>query len=128
MKVYGMSIVTNWDCGTAFDITVASLLNMLEAGMYHGVSAKAAEHRKHTENDPKCVELGWQCIPLTVESSGAWGPEELSSFSQAATWLAIHGNTTKSKAVAELYGCLSLLLVRSINPGPLLFPYTTTRK
>ena len=115
MKVYGMSIVTNWDCGTAFDITVASRLNMLESGMYHGVSAKAAEHRKHTENDPKCVELGWQCIPLTVESSGAWGPEELSSFSQAATWLAIHGNTTKSKAVAELYGCLSLLLVRSIS-------------
>ena len=44
----------------AFDITVASPLksiNMFEAGMYQGVSAKAAEHRKHTENDLKCVEL-----------------------------------------------------------------------
>ena len=70
------------DCGTsaAFDITVASLLNsinMLEAGMYQGVSAKAAEHRKHTENDPKCVELGWRCIPLAVESYEAWGAEAL---------------------------------------------------
>ena len=47
-------------CGTsaAFDITVASplnSLNMLEAGMYQGVSAKAAEQRKHSENDPKPV-------------------------------------------------------------------------
>ena len=42
-------------------IPVASPLNsinMLEAGMYQGVSAKAPEHRKHAENVPKCVELG----------------------------------------------------------------------
>ncbi|KAL5457740.1 hypothetical protein EMCRGX_G035030 [Ephydatia muelleri] len=83
-------LVTNWDCGTsaAFDITVTSPLNspnMLEAGMYQGVSAKSAEHRKHTENDPKCVELGWRCIPLAVESYGAWGPEALKAFSQVAT-------------------------------------------
>ena len=35
--------------------------SMLEAGMYQGVSAK-------TENDPKCVVLGWRCIP----SSHRW--------------------------------------------------------
>ncbi|KAL5481549.1 hypothetical protein EMCRGX_G021737 [Ephydatia muelleri] len=58
-------LVTNW------------VNNMLEAGMYQGVSAKAAEHRKHTENDPKCVELGWQCMLLAVECYGAWGPEAL---------------------------------------------------
>ena len=82
-------LVTNWHCGTsaAFDITstVASPLNsinMLEAGMYQGASAKAAEHRKHTENDPKCVELGWRCIPLAMESYGAWGPKALRAFSQ----------------------------------------------
>ena len=50
-------LFTNWDCGTsaAFDITVASPLisiNMFEAGMYRVDSAKAAEYRKHTENDP----------------------------------------------------------------------------
>ena len=111
-------LVTNWDCGTsaAFDITVTSPLNspnMLEAGMYQGVSAKSAEHRKHTENDPKCVELGWRCIPLAVESYGAWGPEASKAFSQVATRLAIRGNTPKAKIVAELYGRLSLLLVRA---------------
>ena len=104
-------LVTNWDCGTsaAFDITVASPLNshnMLEAGMYQGVSAKAAEH-----NDPKCAELGWRCAPLAVENYGAWGPEALKAFSQVASRLAIRGNTAKSKVVAELYGHLSLLLI-----------------
>ena len=100
-------LVTNWDCGTsaAFNITVASplnSLNMLEAGMYQGVPAKAAEHRKHTENDPKCAELGWQCAPLVVENYGAWEPGVLRAFSQVASRLAICGNTPKSKVVAEL--------------------------
>ena len=88
-------LVTNWDCGTsaAFDITVTSPLNMLEVGMYQGVSAKSVEHRKHTENDPKCVELAWRCIPSAVESYGAWGPEASKAFSQVATRLAIRGVT-----------------------------------
>ena len=81
--------------------------------MYQGVSAKSAEHRKHTENDPKCVELGWRCIPLAVENYGAWGPEASKAFSRVATRLAIRGNTPKAKIVAELYGHLSLLLVRA---------------
>ena len=91
-------LVTNWDCGTsaAFDITVTSPLNshtILEADMYQGVSAKAAEHKKHNENDPKCAELGWRCVPLAVENYGAWGPEALMAFSQVASRLAIRGNT-----------------------------------
>ena len=81
---------------------------MLEAGMYQGVSGKAAEHRKHNENDPKCAELGWRCVPLTVENYGAWGPAALKAFSQVASRLAIHDNIPKSKVVAELYGRLSL--------------------
>ena len=61
-----------------------------------------------------CVELiGWRCIPLAVESYGAWGPEALRAFSQVAKGLAILGNTPTSKVVAELYGRLSLLLVRA---------------
>eukprot|EP00731_Ephydatia_muelleri_P029957 Em0021g480a len=70
---------------------------------------KAAEHRKHTENDPKCVELGKRCILLAVESYGP-GDQRQRAFSQVATRLAIRGNTLKSKVVAKLYGRLSLLL------------------
>ena len=93
--------------------------------MYQGVSAKSAEHRKHTENDPKCVELGWRCIPLAVESYGAWDPDA-SKASQVATCLAIRGNTPKAKIVAGLYGRLSLLLVRANARSILCHSYPQT--
>ena len=46
---------------------------VMEAGMYSGAVARAAELRKHTQNDSKCAELSWKCIPLAVECYGAWG-------------------------------------------------------
>ena len=90
----------------AFDITVTSPLNssaIMEVGMYSGVAARAAEFRKHSENDTKCAQLSY----------GAWGPEALMAFSQVATHLAICGNTYKSKVLADLYGCLSHTLIRA---------------
>ena len=51
VKCYGIS--------AAFDVTVASTLNsstITEAGMYSGAAARAAELRKHTQNDSKCAE------------------------------------------------------------------------
>ena len=81
--------------------------------MYSGVAARAAEFRKHTQNDTKCAELSWKCIPLAVESYGAWGPEALMAFSQVATRLAIRGNTSKSMPLTDLFGRLSHSLIRS---------------
>ena len=61
-----------------------------------------------------------------VENYGVWGPKALKAFSQVASRLAIRGNTPMPKVVAELYGRLSLLLIRanarSILHGPLLPP------
>ena len=47
--------------------------------MDQGDSAKADEHRNN-ENDPKCAELGWRCVPLAVENFGAWEPEALKTL------------------------------------------------
>ena len=71
-------LVTTWGIkGSAtFDVTVIFLLYSSiasEAGVTAGVAARAAEMRKHEENDAKCSELGWMCVPLAVESYGAWG-------------------------------------------------------
>ena len=55
----------------AFDITVTSPLPpkiVSETGVSAGVAAKAAGSRKHQQNDTKCSELGWRCIPLAVET------------------------------------------------------------
>ena len=78
--------MTSWGVKdtAAFDITVTSPLSpkiVSEAGVSAGVAAKAAESRKHEQNDTKCSELGWQCIPLAVETYGAWGEEACNAFS-----------------------------------------------
>ena len=60
-----------------------------EAGVSAGVVAKAAESGKHEQNDTKCSELGWQCIPLAVETYRAWGEEACNAFSCIAMCEAI---------------------------------------
>ena len=117
-------LVSNWDgsASAAFDISVTSPLNsslVVEAGMSSGVAAKAAEKRKHLQNDAKCKQLGWRCIPLVVETYGAWGAEAIEVFSTVASRLAIWTNSTKSRALATLYGRLSMILVRA-NAGAIL--------
>ena len=62
----------------------------------------------------KCSELGWLCIPLVVESYGAWGKEAMESFSSLASRLAITSSRPKSAVLSELYGRLNLNLVRAI--------------
>ena len=70
--------------------------------------------RKHEANDVKCSELGWLCIPLVVESYGAWGKEAIESFSSLASRLAITSSRPKSAVLSELYGRLNLNLVRGL--------------
>ena len=111
-------LVTSWGVKdtAAFDITVTSPLSpkiVSEAGVSAGVAAKAAESRKHEQNDTKCSELGWQCIPLAVETYGAWSEEACNAFSCIAMHKAILTNCSKSQVLGDLYGRLSIVLVRA---------------
>ena len=86
-------LVPNWVLGkpAAFDLSVTSPLNpttLLEASVTTGVAALTTELKKHLSNDTKCKELDWVCVPLVVESYGAWGKEALESISQLASRLA----------------------------------------
>ena len=54
-----------------------------------------------------------KCIPLVVESYGAWGKEAMESFSSLASRLAITSSRPKSAVLSELYGRLNLNLVRA---------------
>ena len=65
--------------------------------MTAGAAAQAAEVRKHTANGQRCTNLGWSCIPLAVESYGAWGREAQMCFTLLATRLAVHNSSSKSK-------------------------------
>ena len=86
---------------------------ILEAGVSAGSAAKAAELRKHSKYDVKCSELGWRCTPLAVETYGAWGAEACNTFSFIASRVAIMTNKSKSIILSNLYGKLSIILVRS---------------
>ena len=101
----------------ALDITVTSPLTpaiLVESCSTAGVAAANAESRKHNANDPKCVELGWICIPLAVEAYRKWGKEAQDTFSQLASLFAAHHSAPKSKAAAVIYGRLNLTLTRSV--------------
>ena len=95
-----------------------------EAGLTAGSAAVAAELiiRKHLANDAKCYELGWTCIPLVVESYGAWGRE---AISRLASLLATRTNTPKSKVVSNFYGRLNLTFN---NARSLLLKYISSRR
>ena len=67
----------------------------------------AAEMRKHEENDAKCTELGWMCVPLAVECYSAWGVEACNAFSVLARCEAIITNSPKSEVLCDLFGRLS---------------------
>ena len=72
-------LIPNWSNGdkpAAIDVSITSPLksNILsEAGVVAGAAARQTEERKHTCNDTICSELGWKCVPLVVETFGAWG-------------------------------------------------------
>ncbi|KAL5471131.1 hypothetical protein EMCRGX_G029214 [Ephydatia muelleri] len=83
----------------AFDLSVTSPLNpttLLETSVTVGVAALTTELRKHSSNDTKCKELDWVCVPLVVESYGAWGKEALESISQLASRLANKAKSVNS--------------------------------
>ena len=111
-------LVPNWVLGkpAAFDLSVTSTLNpttLLEASVTTGVAAQTTELRKHSSNDTKCKELDWVCVPLMVESYGAWEKKALESISQLASRLATCSSKAKSVVLPELYGRLNLQLVRA---------------
>ena len=60
--------------------------------------------------DTKCKKLDWVCVPLVVESFGAWGKEALESISQLASRLATCSSKAKS---VVLYRTL-----RAAEPSP----------
>ena len=76
--------------------------------MIAGEAAQAAEARKHTANDQKCTELGWTCVPLAMESYGAWVKEALEPF-------ALLASSSKSKTTFDVYSQLNLALTKSIS-------------
>ena len=96
-------------------MTVTSPLSVSilpEASVSVGAAALEAGVRKHRANDPKCSELGWVCVPLTVETYGNWGKEAQATFSRLASCIA---TTSSCQVLGEMYGRLNFTLVQAIS-------------
>ena len=112
-------LVDGWDRAepAAFDVTVTSPLTPVTlngASIHERAAALAAETRKHAANDARCQALGWSCIPFAVETFGSWAREAQCVFSHLATLLALRQGRPKSTVVRDIYGHLSISLVRSV--------------
>ena len=113
-------LIAGWDRGkhAALDITVASPLCpaiLPEASHHSGAAANGAELRKLNANSTKCTELGWTCIPMAVETFGHWGREAQSVLSRLASHLSISLSRPRAAVVADIYGRLNIILVRSVS-------------
>ena len=111
-------LIPHWCMGkpVALDLSVTSPLNpltLLEAGVTAGAAAKATEERKLKANTGKCAVLGWVCVPVVAESYGAWGLMAMDFFSTLGSRLATSLGKSKSVVIHELYGRLSMNLVRA---------------
>ncbi|KAL5477821.1 hypothetical protein EMCRGX_G024669 [Ephydatia muelleri] len=104
------------DKPAAIDVSIASPLksNILsEAGVVAGAAARQTEERKHISNDTICSELGWKCVPLVVETFGAWGRTAGQFFGELTSRLAAQSHSSKTIMLNNIYGRLSLTLVRA---------------
>ena len=97
----------------ALDVTVVSPLiieNLHVAGELDVVSR--AEDEKHVLYDPKCKALGWEFIPLAVDSYGHVGREAHKCFAKIATRIAVRTKVSTSVALSSLYNTLGVVLAR----------------
>ena len=105
-------LIPNWVMGrtAALDVSVTSPLHpqtLLEAGVTATAAALTTEARKHEENNPKCAELGWVCIPVVAESYGAWGKEAMQLFSTIASRIETLSSKPKSVTLMTFMATLT---------------------
>ena len=122
-------LIPNWELGkpAAIDLCVTSPLNsntLQVACVTPNSAAMQAEQRKHRNNDAKCEELGWVCIPLVVESYGSWEPEAQRCLSRLAGRLATQLGQPKSLTTNLIYGRLNLTLIRANSNYYYYYYYT----
>lgn len=108
-------LVPAWKLGksAAFDLTVVSpLTKQLLKGAGDDNCVTAAAMKKHAENDAKCADLHWLCIPLAVDSYGQWCDEAHTAFVEIASHLSTRTKVSLSVALASIFNTLGLILTR----------------
>jgi hypothetical protein len=107
-------LIPVWSLGRsgAIDVTVAYPLNhnIIGASAPSVDCLEDAELRKHSENDSKCADLGWECLPVAATPDGAWGSESDRTLRKIACRLAVQLKLKPAQARKDLYTWLWCLL------------------
>lgn len=112
-------LVPGWtaDRDGALDVTVISphcIGDIVRsAGETAGFAAEHAATKKHQKQDADCATKGWVCVPLAVETFGAWGVEGEEAVVKLAQHVAARTGVAKSVAVGALFAHLSITLQRA---------------
>ena len=78
-----------------------------------GFAATLKEDLKLLKNGLKCKELRWECIPLALEEMyGGWGEKAWETFEHTCKRLAVGSSSREVMVRQELFGRLSLTLMR----------------
>ena len=101
----------------ARDLTVVHPLNtkhLTGASTDAGSAALAsAAERKHAENEEKCRELGWTCVPVAVTIFGGWSEEADALISRVCERLALSSGARAHRVHSGVRQRLSVTLMRA---------------
>ena len=110
-------LLPTWHLGrdAALDVTVVNPLNNsnIEGAIVPGLITEEAADRKHRNNNAKCRELGWECIPIVVSTYGGWGSEASVFLDSFSSRVAMQTVSAKADIKRSLFTGLSCTLMRA---------------
>ena len=116
----GDILADNWMRGraVAFDVTVVSPIvpsNLKGSSKIDGTGFSAAkgETAKQTKYQDQCNEMGFDLIPLVMETLGGWGPMAVAALDTIARRLADMKGRNRSEEKLHLYQRLGVTLWRA---------------
>jgi hypothetical protein len=99
----------------AFVVTVASPVSVTalpHASIVAGHAARAAEARKHLQNDESCARAGIRFLPVAVETFGGWGPAATAFLLALASRVSDRSGQRRVYCRAALFQELIVCLLR----------------
>ena len=102
-------LIPTWSLGKAgaIDVTVVNPLNhsnLIGANTTVEDTLDQAESTKHKQNDTKCVELGWVCLPVATTPYGGWGTESTTTLKRIAARIAVSTKETRVEGALHTTG------------------------
>ena len=85
-----------------------------------GFAAAQKEDVKLTKNGPNCNELGWECIPLAVETYDGWGEKAHETLMCSSRRLAVGSASRWRLSLTLMRENARAILARSNWPGSLV--------